>query len=599
VPITRHSAVAITKSFQEPLYFMKKIPYGSVGTFEDLITQGYLYIDRTRYIEELERLSEKHLIFLRPRRFGKSLFISVLQYYYGIEHQDKFERLFGGCYIGKNPTPLKSKYLILYLNFSGINTDSDQTTQQGFLSKVEKAVRKMVGTHKDLFGKADLDKIQNFPSPEEALLALFELMDLNFVDKKLYVLIDEYDQFTNEIIAYRFEEFKKIVGRNGWVRKFYETLKIGADNGYIDRAFITGVTPVTLDSLTSGFSNATNVSDYLQLNEMMGFTQEEVMGLLGDIGVEETLLEETMVDLKNWYNGYTFNKKAKQGIYNSEMVLHFAKQYIQEGGYPQKLLATSIATDYHKIRSMFRIGHKEKENIEALQKVIEDEGVLAELTTKFNFEIGWAESDFISLLYYLGFLTIRGSRINQLLFKIPNYVIRELYYQYFVQITLERANMDIYRIDTHSKVIELAMHNNLTPIMELTESVLAKLSANHDHASFNETHPKSIFASWFYAAGIYHIYSELEVEKKNEQQEKGRIDLLLTRRQPFVEEVPYQFIFELKYLKKAGKKRLETVKREAVNQLKEYLKDDKIKEMTDLKAYVVIFVGNKAEVVAL
>ncbi len=578
---------------------MKKIPYGSVGSFEDLVTEGYLYIDRTRYIEKLEQLSEKHLIFLRPRRFGKSLFISLLQYYYGIEHQNKFEQLFGGYYIGGNPTPFRNTYLILYLNFSGINTNSNETTQQGFLSKVEKAVRKVIGTHKNLFGTADLEKIQDFPSPEEALLALYELMDLNFVEAKLYVLIDEYDQFTNKIIAYRFEEFKRIVGRNGWVRKFYETLKIGADNGYIGRTFITGVTPITLDSLTSGFSNATNVSDFLRLNEMMGFTQEEVIALLRDIGVEEITLEETIKNLKNWYNGYVFHPKAKRAIYNSEMVLHFAKQYLSEGGYPQKLLATSVATDYHKIRSMFRIGHKEKENIETLQKVVQNEQVIAQLTTKFNFELGWTKSDFISLLYYLGFLTITGSRINQLIFKIPNYVIRELYHQYFVQITLERAKMDIYRIDTHSKVIELAMYNNLTPIIELTESVLAKLSANYDHASFNETHPKSIFASWFYAAGVYHIYSELEVEKKNEEQEKGRIDLLLSRRQPFVEEVPYQFIFELKYLKKAGKKRLETVKKKAVKQLKEYLEDEKIKEMTDLKAYVVIFVGNKAEVVAL
>ncbi len=578
---------------------MKKIPYGSVGTFEDLITQGYLYIDRTQYMEELERLSEKHLIFLRPRRFGKSLFISVLQYYYGIEHQEKFERLFGGCYIEKNPTPLRNSYLILKFNFSGVDTTTEESTRTSFIEEVRLGVANCLKTYSSVFHPKNIEVLQTISSPEIIMKQLWSWVKTEANGTKIYLLIDEYDQFTNEIVAYRFEEFKKIVGRNGWVRKFYETLKIGADDGIVDRTFITGVTPVTLDSLTSGFSNATNVSDYLQLNEMMGFTQKEVMGLLRDIGVKEALLEETMIDLKNWYNGYTFNKKATQGIYNSEMVLHFAKQYLQERGYPQKLLATSIATDYHKIRSMFRIGHKEKENIEALQKVIEDEGILAELTTKFNFEIGWAESDFISLLYYLGFLTIKGSRINQLLFKIPNYVIRELYYQYFVQITLERANMDIYRIDTHSKVIELAMHNNLTPIIELTESVLAKLSANHDHASFNETHPKSIFASWFYAAGIYHIYSELEVEKKNKDQEKGRIDLLLTRRQPFVEEVPYQFIFELKYLKKAGKKRLETVKKEAVCQLKEYLKDDKIKEMMDLKAYVVIFVGNKAEVVAL
>ncbi len=578
---------------------MKKIPYGSVGTFEDLITQGYLYIDRTQYLEELERLSERHLIFLRPRRFGKSLFISILQYYYGIEHQDKFERLFGDYYIGQNPTPLKNSYLILKFNFSGINTTTEEAAQKSFLEEVRLNVERFLKTYSSIFNPKNLEVLQTISSPEIIMKRLWIWIKTEAKGRKVYLLIDEYDQFTNEIVAYRFEEFKRIVGRNGWVRKFYETLKIGADDGVIGKSFITGVTPVTLDSLTSGFSNATNVSGDLILNEMMGFIKEEVLKLLQDIGVEAASLAETLKDLKEWYDGYIFHRNAKKSIYNSEMVLHFAKQYLKEGGYPQKLLATSVATDYHKIRSMFRVGHKERENIKTMRKILIHNEIAAPLTQMFNFEEDWQEHNFVSLLYYLGFLTIKGRKLNRLIFTIPNYVIRELYFQYFVQITLEDAQLKTHQIDVQGKVLDLAMHNNLTPIVELTESVLAKLSANHDHASFNETHPKSIFASWFYAAGIYHIYSELEVEKKNKEQEKGRIDLLLTRRQPFVEEVPYQFIFELKYLKKAGKKRLETVKKEAVNQLKEYLKDEKIKEMTDLKAYVVIFVGNKAEVVAL
>ncbi len=578
---------------------MKKIPYGSVGTFEDLITQGYFYIDRTQFIEELEQLHEKHLVFLRPRRFGKSLFISVLQHYYGIIHKDKFDQLFGDFYIGQNPTPLKNSYLLLYCNFSGINTANDETTYQGFLSKVEKAVWKLVDAHSDLFIRHIPDKSKGFPSPEEALLTLFELIDLNRVNKKIYVLIDEYDQFANEMIAYRFEDFKKIVSGNGWVRKFYETLKIGSDNGYVDRTFITGVTPITLDSLTSGFSNATNISSYLRFHNMLGFTYQEVLSILDYIGIEKNLQDNIMKDLKVWYDGYIFHKGSKESIYNSEMVLHFAKQYVEEGGYPEKLLATSVATDYHKIRSMFRIAHREKENLETLQKILEGEEFVARLTEKYNFAGGWKERDFISLLYYLGFLTIKGARLKSLIFKIPNEVIRELYYDYFMHMTLERAGLDVYKVDSYDRVMELALHNDIQPIIELTEAVLTQLSAHHDKAAFNETHPKSIFASWLYAAGFYHIYSELEVEKKNDKNEKGRVDLLLTRRQPFVEEIPYQFIFELKYLKKAGDKRIKTVKKEAVNQLKEYLKDEKIKDVKDLKAYVIVFVGNKSYVEAL
>ncbi len=576
---------------------MIKIPYGSVGTFADLVTQGYHYVDRTSYLETLEALNKKHLFFLRPRRFGKSLFVSVLEYYYGLEHQDKFDRLFGNYYIGQNPTPLKNSYLILKFNFSGINTATNETTHKGFLSKVEKAVRELVGIHSDLFGEEALDSLQNLPSPEEALLVLYELLKLKKIDKKLYVLIDEYDQFTNEMVAYRFEEFKKVVGRNGWIRKFYETLKIGADDGLIDRTFITGVTPVTLDSLTSGFNNATDISTDSRFGEMMGFTHEEVKNLLQKIGVEEDKLAAILGDLKKWYNGYLFNKEMQNTIYNSEMVLYFADQYLISNRYPDQLLATSVATDYHKIRSMFRIAHKEQENIDTLEKILKIGEIRAPLTIKFNFEADWKQHNFVSLLFYLGFLTIKGSQLDRLIFGVPNYVIQQLYYQYFSQFTLSRAKLNTYGVDIHEKVFELALYNNYKPIVQLTESVLTELSIHNDRAAFNETHVKSIFVSWFYATGTYHIYSELEVAKKNKNNDKGRIDLLLTRRPPFEEEVPFQFIFELKYLKKREAGQLQTVKQEAIVQLKNYLKDDKVKGLQDLKAYVVVFVVNKAEVI--
>ncbi len=578
---------------------MIKIPYGSVGSFDDLVTQGYIYIDRTHFIEKLEGLNKKHLFFLRPRRFGKSLFISVLDHYYGLEHVDKFDRLFGSYYIGENPTSLRNSYLILKFNFSGINTTTNETTHKGFLSKVAKGVRKVVNTHKDLFGNHALERLENLPSPEEALLRLYELIDLAKINKKLYILIDEYDQFTNELVAYRFEEFKKVVGRNGWVRKFYETLKIGSDEGVIDRTFITGITPVTLDSLTSGFSNATDISTDFRFNEMMGFKEDEVKEIMQKIGVGGGELPSILEDLKTWYNGYVFSEDCTESIYNSEMVLYFADAYLKQNKYPKQLLTASVASDYHKVKSMFRIAHKEKENIETLEKILKEGEIRSKLTIKFNFEGDWQQHNFVSLLYYLGFLTIKGSQLTRLVFGIPNYVIRELYYQYFVQIVLGRAKLSTYTIEPQEMVLELALHNNIQSIIALTESVLTELSIHHDRAHFNETHVKSIFISWFYTAGFFHIFSELEVNKKNKSKDKGRIDLLLTRRPPFGEDVPYQFIFELKYLKKKQVGLLEQTKKEGIAQLKDYLKDDKVKYLTDLRAYLIVFVGNKAEVVEL
>lgn len=578
---------------------MKKIPYGTVGTIEDLVNQNYLYIDRTNYIKKLERLNKKHLIFLRPRRFGKSLFLSVLHFYYGLEHQDKFDHVFGNFHIGKNPTPLKNSYFVLNFDFSGINTKTDKTTQDGFLSSVRYGVEDFLKTYSSFFKPENLEALFEISTPEGIMKQLWNWVKHEGQGRKVYVLIDEYDQFTNEIIAYRFEEFKKIVSRNGWVRKFYETLKIGSGKGVLDRTFITGVTPITLDSLTSGFSNATDISTELEFCEMMGFTQDEVEGIAQQIGVQKDELKQTLKDLKMWYDGYIFNKNAKQPIYNSEMVLFFADEYLKQNKYPEQLLATSVATDYHKIRSMFRIAHKEKENIATLEEILQKGEITSSLTLKFNFEAGWKQHNFVSLLYYLGFLTIKGSIATRLIFTIPNFVIRQLYYQYFSHVILNRAKIDTYSIDIQEEVLELAFKNDIKPIIELTESTLTQLSIHNDRAAFNETHIKSIFVSWFYAAGVYHIYSELEVSKKNTNKDKGRIDLLLTSRPPFEEEIPYQFIFELKYLKKKEADQLETIKEEAIGQLKQYLKDNKIKSLKNLKAYVVIFVVNKAEVIEL
>ncbi len=576
---------------------MKKIPFGSVGSFYNLITQNYIYVDRTLYIEKLEELNKKHLLFLRPRRFGKSLFISVLHHYYALDHKDKFEQLFGDFYIGKHPTELRNSYLVLKFNFSGISTMTMEKAYQGFLVSVRVGVKNFLITYN--FPKEYIDQVNALSSPEGIIKELWLWMEYHKNDKQVYVMIDEYDHFTNELVAYHFEDFKKIVGRNGWVRKFYETLKIGADTGIVDRTFITGVTPITLDSLTSGFSNATDISTDIRFVEMMGFTHEEVHQLLQYIEVPNVRIEDTITDLKSWYNGYLFHKNAKNAVYNSEMVLYFLDAYLVENKYPEQLLAKSVATDYHKIRSMFRVGHKEKENIKTMRKILADNEITASLTQMFNFEEDWQEHHFVSLLYYLGFLTIKDSDLSQLIFTIPNYVIRELYFQYFVQITLEESQLNTHQIDVQGKVLELAKYNDMKPVIELTESVLTQLSAHHDRAYFNETHVKAIFTSWFYTAGVYHIFSELEVVKNQKNKQKGRIDLLLTRREPYGEKVPYQFIFELKYLKQSQVGLLEDVEKAAITQLKGYLKDDKVKNLKDLKAYVVIFVVNKARIIAV
>ena len=225
---------------------MKKLPYG-ISNYEELIQDNYYYVDKTKYIEKLENLAEKRIMFLRPRKFGKTLFTSTLENYYDINKKEKFERLYGETYIGKNPTPLKNSYYILRFNFSGIDTENEETTMRGFKREVSSSINAFVK-------KYNLDFFVNTEDDAENILDnLIKSFEYQKLEQKMYVIIDEYDHFANELLSFNTGKFKELVSKNGKVRKWYEILKKGTES-VVDRIFITGVAPITLDSLTSGFN---------------------------------------------------------------------------------------------------------------------------------------------------------------------------------------------------------------------------------------------------------------------------------------------------------------------------------------------------------
>ena len=225
---------------------MKKLPYG-ISNYEELVEDNYYYVDKTPYIEKLESLAEKRIMFLRPRKFGKTLFTSMIENYYDVKKKDKFEKLYGETYIGKNPTKLKNSYYILRFNFSGIDTSSEDATINGFKNKVIASIKLFVE-------KYGLDFYINQEDEAESILDnLFKAFLFQKSEEKIYVIIDEYDHFANELLSFQTKRFKELVSKNGKVRKWYEILKEGTET-VVDRIFITGVAPITLDSLTSGFN---------------------------------------------------------------------------------------------------------------------------------------------------------------------------------------------------------------------------------------------------------------------------------------------------------------------------------------------------------
>jgi hypothetical protein len=339
---------------------MIKIAYGE-SNFKSLIEDGCFYQDRTHYIPVLESWGQKRFIYLRPRRFGKSLLLSTLNYYYGLQYKGLFEPLFGKTYIGAHPTPKAHNYMMLRFDFSGINTDTEEKTFDGFLFKVNKAVEAFLTQYDTFFTKEQAKVILNHKQPNKIIQELLGYHATNRIQPQIYLLIDEYDHFANELISFNYAYFSDIVTENGYVRKFYEVLKWGTGEGIIDRIFITGVSPITVDSLTSGFNIATNITLSADFHQMVGFDEAEVSGILASIDIPEEQIPATINDLHLWYDGYLFSRKAQNRLFNPNMVLYFAQEYTRTQEYPDEMLDTNIATDYGKIQKLFSIQGKEEE----------------------------------------------------------------------------------------------------------------------------------------------------------------------------------------------------------------------------------------------
>jgi len=271
---------------------MIRIPYG-ISNFGELRRKGSYYVDRTSYIEVLEAgTSAEYVFFLRPRRFGKSLWISTLQHYYGVEYKDDFQPLFGDLYIGQNPTPNANNYLVLRLNFSGINTENPDKVEKMFLGKLRRGVLNFLSCYSgSYFPRINQDWVYEEESPSGLLNRFLEALELIKPPHKIYVLIDEYDHFANKLLVSGKKAFLGLVGGNGFVRTFYEVLKEGTES-IVERLFITGVSPLTIDSLSSGFNIASNLTNDYLFHDMLGFREEEVIELLKQLGFTDQTLTD-------------------------------------------------------------------------------------------------------------------------------------------------------------------------------------------------------------------------------------------------------------------------------------------------------------------
>ena len=552
---------------------MKKLPYG-ISNYEELIEDGYYYVDKTMYIEKLENLAEKRILFLRPRKFGKTLFTSTLENYYDVKKVDKFEKLYGETYIGKNPTRLKNSYNILKFNFSGIDTTDEETTMIGFKEKTTIAIRGFVE-------KYGLDFNINPEQTTEGLLSsLIEAFKIQKANEKIYVIIDEYDHFANELLGFNTNQFKNLVSKNGKVRKWYEILKEGTES-VVDRIFITGVAPITLDSLTSGFNISSDKTQDERFNEMMGFTESELKELMAKQGIEEEKQEELLPIMRENYDGYKFSIHGKERIYNSNMCLYFLNNYVELKRIPEQLIDVNIASDYSKLGKMLDLC-KGEEREKVIEKTVSGEGIVSEIRQKFNPAIEFTETDLISMLFYLGYLTIEGEEVGYPKLNIPNNVMKEIYSDYFLKILKDELKVDIN--ENYTEIArEIALEGKIDKIVEMLEKYLKNLS-NRDYIKFDEKYIKLIFFCIAMNLKIFRLKSEMEVQKKYP-------DILLIPKD--LSKGYKGVMIEFKYLKKDEKSKLQEKQAEARKQIEEYGEIEEIKELKNINKYTVVAVNDE------
>mgnify|MGYP000638981777 FL=1 len=414
--------------------YRKRIPYG-MQNFEDVIKEDCYYVDKTPFIEDIED-SNMYFFFLRPRRFGKSLTVSMLENYYDINKKDKFDEIFGKLYIGENPTPEHNSYLIIHLNFAIIvgnlndykhGMDNYCRTQFNYFADVYSHLLPE-GTKEGLNQQEDAVNQLNYLCTQSKKSG-----------QKIYLFIDEYDHFTNQILAHKEHEQRYRIQTHGegYLRKFFDTVK-GAAGDTLARVFVTGVSPVTMDDLTSGFNIGTNYSLAPEFNEMTGFTENEVRDMLGyysSVLPFNHSVDELIKVMKPWYDNYCFAEEeyGKTTMYNSVMVLNFLDKYIRNNyDIPKNMVESNVRIDYDKVRMLIRHDKEFAHDASIIQQLVTQGFVTGKLVENFPAERINDPDNFLSLLFYFGMVTIDGDYKGVTKFIIPNEVVRDQMYTYLL-----------------------------------------------------------------------------------------------------------------------------------------------------------------------
>ena len=485
---------------------VKQVPYG-VADFAMVIEQNLYYVDKTMFIPELEK-QPRNLFFIRPRRFGKSIFLSMLYSYYDCAQSHKFQSLFGNLWIGQHPTPLQGKYQVLFLDFSQItgNIDKLETKFNSYLSiNLDAFVRQY-----SEYYQAEMEEILAQEDFEEKMELIFKAAKAH--QYHLYLIIDEYDNFTNVILNERGENvYHAITHADGFYRDVFKKFK-----GNFERIFMMGVSPVTLDDVTSGFNIGWNISIKPEFDEMLGFSTTDVVEMFtyykehGSIPADSDI-DAIVNDMKPWYDNYCFAKQAlkkKTRMFNCDMVLYYLRNYMDAGCPPEEMIDPNTRTDYGKMKKLLQFDKLDGERKGIIRKIAEEEQIVTNLYESFSaYQIPKAEI-FPSLLFYYGMLTIKGTRGSKLILGIPNNNVRKQYYGYLEEEYQAKAYVDVNQLTDY--YYDMAYDGKWEEGLRFMADAYAKVSSVRDGIEA-ERNLQGFFMAYLNLNDYYITAPELEL----------------------------------------------------------------------------------------
>ena len=569
----------------------KMLPYG-LTDFIRIRHEDYYYVDKTRYIELIERMPS-FLFLLRPRRFGKSLFLTMLETYYDLRYADRFEELFGDLYIGKHPTRLHNQYLVLRFNFSAVN-DRLEEIEESFNKYCCMVMRTFVWANEKVFGKEVWDTVNRDETKPGLMLSAIERYAAAKGGIRIYLLIDEYDNFTNTILSsYGKDRYRSVTHGDGFIRSFFNAIKVAttAPGASLERLFITGVSPITMDDVTSGFNIGTNVSMDADFNNVVGFSELEVREMLAYYkkeGVLEGNVNEVLEVMKPWYDNYCFSPDClDKPMYNSDMTLYFLNNYMRLKKVPNPMIDQNIRTDYNKLRHVIELDKTFGENASVVQEIIAKGSIATELATSFPVERIVETSNFKSLLFYFGLLSIRSVKMGKTVLEIPNLTVREQMYTYLAE-AYRKAGLFSACINHLSELVgQMAYQGEWQPVFRFFADELQRQSTIREFID-GEAHVKGFLLAYLGLTRGYVICPEYEASK-------GYADFYMMPDLLHQPDIAYSYIIEVKYLRReATDTELSKVKQEASEQLLRYAADTQVQRTkgdTRLCLITLIFKG--------